>query len=235
MNDLQNRVVVTFVREWHIRRPPLYRYLEREFVDQFFNCGLLRLSSFLEFSRHKDEQRHDPQEGHGMMMSKNSDGKGQVIGGYATYGEDAYVLCCSTLFDSKLGSDFRTDSGFRINNIAAFAQIIASHVPGFRMGIEGNCIYLANRTVERDIGPVDIETLKSDNEPDKIDLGKMIGTLNRIAGDDLLFVKHAGKYAHQQEYRLLWMTHAPADTHLLIKCPEAIQFCSRFEDLETAQ
>jgi len=67
------------VRPWRIRRPYVFRYLEKQFVDAFFESGSLRLSSFAKFSRHKDEQRFDPDEGYGMVFHRNHEGTGQTL------------------------------------------------------------------------------------------------------------------------------------------------------------
>jgi len=48
---------------WHLRLPIVYRYLEQEYVAKFFETSEIRLSSFSQFRKHKDEQRGDSAEG----------------------------------------------------------------------------------------------------------------------------------------------------------------------------
>jgi len=56
-------------KPWHIYFPVLFRYLEQEYIDAFFRDGSLRLSSFKQFAKHKDEARNDW--GEGNLSSKS--------------------------------------------------------------------------------------------------------------------------------------------------------------------
>jgi hypothetical protein len=67
-------------------------------------------------------------------------------------------------------------------------------------------------------------------EGKELDMGKMFNALGAIAGDDLFFLKKES-YQHQAEYRLLWNSQAAVSDFIEITCPEAIQFCTHFEDL----
>lgn len=230
MNTPQASFKIGFVREWHFRKPYLYRYLECEFVDRFFDDGTLRLSSFLSFSKHADEQRKDGSEGWGIVTHQNAEGEGQTMMALMRHGQDAYVVCGSTMFDPELSNAFSTDSGFRINDTTMFADAVAHHIPGFRHGIEGLCLYVARRSVSRDLGRIDLDALRDDQEPKNMSFEKMMSVFGAAAADDLFFLK-SNRYAHQNEYRLLWFAHGNSEVHLDIKCPEARQFCTRFEDL----
>jgi hypothetical protein len=59
MNYPPQRNQTQFFREWKLRQPYVYRYLKKRHVDQFFEDGTLRLSSFSEFSKHRDEAKLD--------------------------------------------------------------------------------------------------------------------------------------------------------------------------------
>lgn len=230
MSKPPSHIGVHFLREWRIRRPFVYRYLEKQFVDQFFEDGSIRISSFSEFSKHRDEQRKDSSEGQGFAVHMNQEGTGQTIIAKIAQGADTYVLCGSTRYHVDLAEAFKTDSGFRINDPTAFANVIAHHLPGFRDGCEGSCIYMASRTVTRDMGPISMDALTVDGDQKRLDIGKSSQVISGILGDDLYFTKLL-KYSNQNEYRILWNVHSKSQTFIDIRCPEAIQFCTQFSDL----
>lgn len=224
----QQEIVQGFGRPWSLRRPYLYRYLEKPYVDQFFKDGSIRLSSFNRFAGHADEHRADPEEGFCHVTHTNSEGTGQTIIAAMSFGRRAFVLCGSTHFDEGLKSTFECDSGFRINDTTKFAECVAFHIPGFSGGIEGPCHYLPVRSVTRDLGPQDLERFKSSTggRPSP----ELLGFMNQVAGAESLFIKHKS-YASQSEYRLLWLAREDTPEYIDIKCPEARAFCTRFEDL----
>ena len=230
MSKPQAPIAVQLLREWRIRRPYVYRYMQREFVDLFFEQGILRLSSFSSFSKHKDEERLDSQEGRGVVTNVDFGGSGQTVIAGIGQGHDAYVLCGAMKHSGELLSSFSVDSGFRINDTTAFGCAIASAIPGFRGGLEGACIYAERRTVSRKAGPVDFESMRVSPEAKELDMGKMFSAIFNIAGDDLYFLKQKA-YEHQCEYRLLWSAANPKD-YIDVTCPEAREFCTRFEDID---
>jgi hypothetical protein len=206
--------------------------LEKEFVDAFFETGALRLSSFERFSQHADEQRLDASEGKGIVAHINAEGEGQTIMARIGQGHNAYVLCASTFYSGNLAEAFNADSGFRINDIFGFANAVSRYVPGFVVGREGPCLYLQKRVLNRDMGRIELDSLRVSSDSKNMDMGKMMQTIFGMAGDDLFFLK-SSKYAHQNEYCLLWCTSGQVNPYLDITCPEARNFCTRFEDLPT--
>jgi len=232
MSQPQGVVSIPLARQWRIRRPYVYRYLKRKYVDQFFTDGLLRLSSFEQFSQHPDEPRRDESKGRGFLVHQNAQDGGQTIVAMMSQGQDAYVLCGSTLYAPYLFEDFRCDYGFRINDPTAFADAVAHRIPGFRGGCEGACLYQPRRWVERDLGRIDLESLKADPVGNELDLGAVAAVLTGAVGDDLFFLKEAQpRFVKQYEYRLLWSVHGPTSPTLAVHCPEARQFCAPFDRL----
>ena len=230
MSKPQAKVAVTLASEWSIRRPFVFRYLDRCFVDQFFDKGTLRLSSFSAFSKHEDEERLDAGEGKGILTNLDHEGEGQTLFAVMGQGHDAYVLCGSTIHSETLAQSFQTDSGFRINDPTAFGIAVAQSISGFRGGREGSCIYADGKTVNRQAGRLDLESMRVSPEGKELDMGKLFGSLFGMVGDDLFFLKNQ-KYQHQAEYRLLWTVHKFHSDFIEIQCPDAVQFCTRFEDL----
>jgi hypothetical protein len=231
MNYPPQRNSTQFFREWKLRQPYVYRYLKKDYVDLFFEDGTLRLSSFSEFSKHRDEARLDTQEGKGLVVHQHRIGDGQHIAGWLTYGEQSYVLCGAMRHDLKIMNAFDADSAIRINDTVRFADCIAHHIPGFTGGAEGPCIYLPNRIVHRNLGPVDERVLHEETQPGSISIEKMQSFLAHLDGGDLCFIKHRD-YAYQGEYRFLWDSRGLTSGSLTIKVPEAREFCTRLEDLE---
>lgn len=234
MSQPQSSIQIGFQRPWQIRRPLVYRYLDRQWVDAFFETGTLRLSSFATFSQHGDEQRKDEHEGSGVVVHENPDKKNPfTIFSKISQGQNSYVLCGSTRFDPEIGKAFNADSGFRINDPTAFANAISSHIPGFRAGMEGLCNYRGRKAVDRAIQNYQLEDFEN---PDgqTIDMEKAMQAVFGVAGDELFFLKLT-QYAIQSEYRFLWFTHQKGHDSKVIECPEALQFCTRFEDLWTEQ
>jgi hypothetical protein len=232
MNYPPQRITTQLSRPWTLRQPYVYRYLERQYVDEFFEAGTLRLSSFKAFAKHTDEARLDTQEGKGLVVHQHRIGSGQSIKGYLTYGEDSYVLCGTMHHDVAHINVFPgADSGFRINDTVRFADCIAHHIPGFKGGAEGPCIYLPRRIVHRNLGPVDETMLHDDNAPGQLSIGKMHSFLSGLDSGDQCFLKHKD-FAYQCEYRFLWETNLETQDHIFVTAPEAREFCTRIEELE---
>jgi len=51
--------------------PNVYRYTNKQFVDLFFEKGIIRLSSFAKFRSYPDEIRGDKHEGGGGVTGKS--------------------------------------------------------------------------------------------------------------------------------------------------------------------
>jgi hypothetical protein len=73
-------ITTAFTRPCEIRTPPLTRYLEAVFADEFFNAGKLRISSFSAFRRHPDEQRGDPSEGTAIQEIISPNARHSILG-----------------------------------------------------------------------------------------------------------------------------------------------------------
>jgi hypothetical protein len=144
-------------------------------------------------------------------------------------GHDAYILCGSLRKTPELAKAFTADSGFRINDPTAFALAVGQVLPGFRGGLEGSCSYQERRIVRRSVRGIDLETLRSEDGKN-VDMDKAMRAIGTIAGDDLYFLK-LEKHQHQAEYRLIWTLHDQPQDFILVKCPQAREFCTRFEDI----
>ena len=202
---------------------PIYRYLGKEYADQFFADGILRLSSFKAFRKHKDEQRKDAREGHASVQIETPEGNHAIAG---LNGQEAYVLCASTIESRKLEASFATESGFRILDSVRFAEAISMQIPGFVGGLQGLCVYrdnlLVKKSLEESVKPPD-----SYDDPEQWakDYDRFVGIHMR----DSLFLKHRS-YAHQCEYRFIWFAMGEETRHIDICCPAAAKFCQIMDD-----
>lgn len=190
--------------------------MEQRFVEQFFEDGSLMLSSFERFAKHKDEHRNDAAEGTGVRFLTGSDFTTVSVTGR---GFDCYVLCGSTVNTKAVRKCFRDADGcLVIDNPLAFANAVSTYIPGFRGGYAGHCIYQDEPYIDRHNPDLSMSDVLPKTFDDLHNLMLMSG------GAEELFVKHA-RYAAQAEYRMLWTSALPMQDFIIVKCPEARQFC----------
>lgn len=211
-------ISMAFSRPWSFRVPLLTRQMKAEFVDDFFNDGTLRLSSFEVFRRHPDELRRDSQEGRIVMEIEAPNGKTSILG---INGQESYVMCASTI-ETTLPSDGSV-AAFRILDTLGFANAISGQIPGFLGGTEGLCSYRDNTMLKkRDSRPIV-------PPPDGVDPEKWFEEQQHHIGKhsiDAFFIKES-RFSHEAEYRFIWFASGTHKDYLDIKCPAALQFCER--------
>lgn len=126
--------------------PNVYRYMDRKFIDLFFETGQLRLSSFKKFREYPDEIRGDKNEGSGSVIGKsdNSNFQFMVMSGA---GDNAYMLCGSIIESEHIKNTFNTESCFRIVNPLEFSVAVSNAILGFKHSFQGFCNYRDNRFI----------------------------------------------------------------------------------------
>jgi hypothetical protein len=206
---------------WHIRPLRTFRFLEKQHVDDFFNNGKLRLSSFSKFRQHKDEIRGDDREGSGWYLANyhSETGRGQSFGAKLSTGINAYIICTSQINNKDAFIDCHYDSGFLIKDIFSFAIEISRAIPFFRAGMQGQCFYVDDPTIHIDLGKFDIDSLS----PEERQIKQNEFDEKRKQDTDIFFMKLL-KHKDQEEYRILWFADK-ADDYIDILCPNALQFC----------
>ena len=162
-------LVVPFSKPWKVLQPTVFRYMDRRWIDAFFETGALRLSSLARFQRHVDEQRQDQNEGVQSYEYYTPSEPPLFLSTWIHYGMNAYVLCGSMSESGSLATAFGADDYLAIQETMEFANAIAAHIPGFIGGTEGPCLYLNRRLLKRDLGPLSLDHLglsaeKSDTE-----------------------------------------------------------------------
>jgi hypothetical protein len=219
-------ITIQVSKPWHILTPVLFRYLDQKFINEFFESGRLRLSSFRAFSKYKDEQRFDPNEGQNIL---NGLGNGIALRAKAHHGISSLIFCTSTIEDHQLMKDFNTDGYFKIKDSTNFGISISNKIPYFLSGLEGPCIYASERLINRkiDINIQDINKLKELKEKkDPQYKQEILQLINKIAGTDAYFIK-LNNYSKQSEYRFIWNVQSFNEDAMFIECPKAIQFCEK--------
>lgn len=205
--------------------PMVFRYLEKEFVDLFFNEGIIRLSSFRKFHKHTDEQRGDKKEGQNHIVGI---GKEKTMFAETFNGDDAFVLSTSLMLNDQMYDDFNVDACLVIEKPIEFMNSIAQKIPEFKGINFGPCLYQPDKSIRRKMD-FDLESLKSDDDPNSMDMNKMFNAVNQISGKEVLFAK-TNEYSPQHEYRFLWHSELKnLPEFIYIEVPEAIEFCRKIE------
>lgn len=214
-----SEVQFQFIRPWVLQTPYVYRYLEREWVAEFFTRGILMLSSFAKFRENPDERTGDTNEGDGILVGTSSN---QTV--YAVMNEipHAYVLSTSLLLSKKVANDLKKDACFRIKDAVAFSAAIANQLPGCKGGTEGMCNYTRHGSVHANMREIPIGSGPMPS------LNEVLGSIEQAAGASLIFAKSL-KYSDQVEYRFAWGAVAPLQMSIKITCLQAVEFCGKVE------
>jgi hypothetical protein len=150
------------------------------------------------------------------------------VGIFHAQGFDAFVLCVSTRLHEDLKARFGRDSVFAIESTLQFAIEVARQLPGFKGGMEGNCIYRTDPIIQRGI-QFDLEKYK---RPDgTLDMAMLQDANAELGGPERLLLKRK-QYEDQNEYRLLWSVDATNGEYIDVHCPRAIQYCRRIDPSE---
>jgi len=219
-------ITIPMVTEWNICTPDLFRFMNRQYVESFFADGSLRLSSFASFHAHSDEQRLDQNEGRTFFVHRTQQNGGQTITAWATQGLDAYVLCASMRCEEALMRSFGCDSYLRITNSTSFGMAVARNIPGLVAAFEGPCLYQNNKIIERDLGYVDVSQIAKAGAPEAEIRKRFADMILPKMKHYPLFLKDMS-FAHQAEYRFVWLVNSEPAKYLDIKVPEAVPFCAQ--------
>jgi hypothetical protein len=216
---------VQFGSPWKVITPSVIRYEDIRWIDEFFQTGRIRLSSFKQFASYPDEHRGDVSEGNAVSLGQSGDNWSAIAHGQ---GFNSAVLSCSHRLDHKLKAAFGRDSAFEITNTFKFAFEISRQLHGFRLGLEGSCIYRSERTIDR---AVDLDLEKYRRPDGTFDMQYLADASNALGGPELLLLKQK-RYEDQQEYRLLWELDELNSSYVDVVAPKAVQHCRRVQDEE---
>lgn len=207
----------------------IYRYLNREFVDAFFDTGKLMLSSF-DRCRTLEDARGDPREGKANFFVKS--GEHAVSGGFNS-GRNTRLLCGSRVLSSTLMEKFGVDDYFIIRRPLHFLYAVSDCIPdviSFHCGdviYEDNGIETANE--ESPFLPFDFHNPDEDAAKEWFDAQNrhLSQWIHQSVGNSGWFTKRHTPYHDEFEYRFTWTLATLASGSLLVDCTKALEYCSR--------
>ena len=200
--------------------PILYRFIEEQYVDEFFKTGNLKLTTFENCKKLEDDNRKDTKEGQSELYGYDGNIKMQI--GYGV-GSDAIMLCTS------LCSEYKDDKGsvctkyIEIFNVQGLLFAIADQLTKNGYAIKsilyGPCFY----TKKEFHGAAHSEAFREKlDKEQKIDWDEMMRIANTIGGNNMFFQKPVDKRS-ENEFRLLWIVdnlEKDKDIFVTIQHPE---------------
>jgi hypothetical protein len=177
----------------------------KTYIDDFFESGHLRLSSFDHFKSHTDVERLDANEGEGVHFgeyrSPHDPDDASTVAMVTGTGQSFYVLCGSILESTDLLSDFGSDGYFVIENPTGFANEVRRHVTGCLGGLQGHCIYPPRgRGVSRRLDENPRQIIEDATRADgTVDMAAIPAMASLTVGNESFFTKDS-RYRHQAEY-----------------------------------
>lgn len=220
-------ITIPISRPYHLIPAQVYRYMDKIYIDQFFESGKLRLSSFKTYKNYEDNVKGDKGEGRNIAWATSKKEEMTMVA-VVGVGFDAYSLCASTLYSDELKEKFNCNAAFRIKDSHNFGIAIANKVPGFIEGMQGHCIYVNRRTTTRELESFSLDEMRIAPDREEFDMGKMFNKIREANPVDSFFMKPLS-YQYQSEYRFIWMVHKESDVYIEIECKEAVQFCEKIE------
>jgi hypothetical protein len=131
----------------------VYRYMDQVFIDQFFNDGTIKLSSFQSNREKENDIRKDENEGFRTFKIISRDRKRQYD--LTVDDRDTHRMLCTSVDLDLDNLNTRFGGGcFKITNTFAFSMAIARKLELFERGQEGLVQYSDNNYT-----PIFLETI----------------------------------------------------------------------------
>lgn len=211
---------LNFNIHWNLKREPVYRLLDNtNWIDNFFETGEIMLSCFANFKKNPDEMQGDGNEGEMMIGCYNEKTKKSNYIKYES-GANAFIMSTTNKLNVKVIEDFNAKCAIKINHPTLFALEVSKKLPFVDTGLEGSCDYTSSRSHYFETEIKEFNEMEFTNNPITHD------TINQLMMGKELFLK-LDKYEHQEEYRFIWLSSKKINDSIIIKCPEAIQYCDK--------
>ena len=208
---------------WKFYTPAVYRMMEGEYVDRFFETGELMLSSFARFSQHPDEERQDV-EGRNIVVGR---GPNTTVYAATGHGADAYVLCSTACRPSDaLMNAFASNAAIQVFDTTRFGWAVTRSMSNVLQGFEGYCYY-TDQSIECKIADLAIDELRAAPGDKALDLNKVGRYILNMAGISVYF-KKGTRFRHQMEYRWVWLTSRTVEDTIVVYAPDARKYCLPF-------
>jgi len=218
--DERKRIIALQIVPIQAHPTPVYRYMDTEFVDQFFSSGTLRLSSFEAFSRHPDESLRDANEGKNILAALGKDSTMYMV---SEHGKTSLIISASyrgPWSPSKLSSG---RACCEITNPWGFASAIATSINGCSEAVLGACTYVPTLSMTLHAPGYNFAQAHSE------------GGLEVIQRDAAAMLQYSpmfrklSRHQAEQEFRFVWCLNRPVSEPLTVVCPAALQFCRKLE------
>lgn len=205
--------------------PLLYRFLDikGEYVDMFFEKGILKLTTFDNCKKLEDENRKDTKEGQSELYGYDGDIKMQI--GFGV-GSDAIMLCTSLCSEYKDNNGTIFDKYIEIFDVQGLLITIAEQLTknGYIMNsiLFGPCFY----TKKEFHNAVSSENFREKLDKEKVfDWDEMTKIANTISGNNMFFQKPIDKRL-ENEFRLLWIVdNIKKDQEIFVTIPHPEAYC----------
>ena len=228
------QIDIPLARLWEFKVPRIIRYMNTNFIEDFFEHGKIMLTTYERCRAHEDKTRRDVKEG---SCNFNLTHEEMGVAGIHTAGINSYMLCCSTAETANLLQHFECDNYLIINDVIGFADAISRYIPGFISGKAGCCIYKDERLVDAQTktpitpNPQRLLDVTHNGKPGDIEEefhrmnSEFLDNISRELADTAYFVKEAN-FSKELEFRIIWTTTRKVLEPLHIECPEAIKYCN---------
>ena len=181
-----------------------------EYIDAFFKTGKLMLGSFNYYKSYDNPEIGDNKEGSVIVVGESK--VATIFAGIAG-GFNNYLFCCYDGDpDPEIIEKFGYDDYFEIIDPDGFSQAISNSLDAVKSS-RSKCLYRQHKAL---VGKT----------PNTYDYGKISGELENLVSRSKYFIK-TSNFNHQKEYRFMWTMEEDIADHVIIECPEAIQFCKR--------
>lgn len=204
--------------------PSIYRFMDKKYVDRFFENGELRLSTYRRTRQLEDANRRDEGEGNNWLFG--GDGR-RRLEAKTEVGSNAYLLCSSLSRNHVKPDGTAYNSCLFIEDPTRFFEIITDKLmqeePSLSAALRGPCVY-NDKNIVKKIEESMMANLF--NLPDEQVVSSLMYMTNFVGGNQAYFTKDM-ENAWEAEYRMLWLLDKNIDEeHRTIFVPEARDICS---------
>lgn len=210
--------------------PIVYRFIEEQYVDEFFKTGALRLSTFGRCKKLEDENRKDISEGNATLIACEDNIRLEMETGV---GDNAILLCTSLSNNNIKANGKKDDCCIEIRDINNFTLAITQALiqKGYPIQtvLKGPCIY-ADRHVEKKLQGAKLNNFLNEmKNSNAIDFDKLLDLTSDIGGYNTFFCKPT-ENRFENEYRILWLlgTDVTQETYDML-VPGARQYCEKIK------
>ncbi len=218
--------------------PVSYRFMPHQYVDEFFESGRLRLSTFHACRDLENPLTRDEREGQSNIKFASTHLASEAV---LDVGKDCYLLCATLAPPLPNETRFGSTGCFRIDDPQGFSYAIAQRIEGVTKCVHRACEYHEARVVDRGRQLAEetdgafqrlMNSLTPQATPDEAEAAflQMRKELNAVqhavVGDDPYFIKDK-RFSEDREFRFVWKVSAVDGSSLLLAVPEAVQFCAR--------